>query len=165
MSSFTEILEPLTGYLISINRDTKKGCYVFKIGLPAGWFYKETDDIACEVIEEVKNEGSIINISPKNDDINPDDIIEYIRKIIEVNESVSEREDKFKSEMEEFKSSFEERIKKFYNDLDEYKEKSFRLLDEDEDDKVDEDDVNDNNEDEKKPKPKKRGRPPQKKVD
>jgi hypothetical protein len=120
-------LQGVTGYLISIKRDTKNGWYELEIGIPKNWVYDENDEIKCEILDESAT-GKLINVAPKNVDILIDDLIAFVEIIIETNEKIAEKENEFKNKMEEMKGLLEKEAKKFYQELDELRENSFATL-------------------------------------
>lgn len=127
MKTVESKLNPITGYLISIKRDTVNGWYNMEIGLPKSWVYNNNEKIECEVLNE-KSEGKIIKISPKSEEIELDDLISFVKVIIETNEKIAEKEEEFKKRMEDMKIRLEDEAKKFYTELDELKETSFKNI-------------------------------------
>ncbi len=83
MKVIEEAFEPITGYLISIERDTVHGWYFLKVGIPKGWVFNENGEISCEIITETTN-GKLIQISPKNEGVVIDDLVDFIKKIIKI---------------------------------------------------------------------------------
>jgi hypothetical protein len=120
-------LQPITGYLISISRDTVYGWYELEIGIPNKWEFGENNDIKCEVLNKT-DAGKLIKISPKNNYIVIDDLITFVEIIIETNRKIAEKEKQFTDKMEEMKSELETKAKNFYKELDELKENSFKNL-------------------------------------
>jgi len=125
MGVLNESFNPIEGYLIKIERDTKNGWYFFEVGFPENWFYKDNDYVTTEVIKTIKDKGKIVKISPKNPDVDTDYLIEFVKKAIDINKSVNEREKHFKDEMEDFKTQFQEKIKEFEDNMLTFKEKAF----------------------------------------
>lgn len=120
-----ELLEPINGYLLSMVRDTEKGWYVFEIGIPSTWVFNENKQVACEVLNETKA-GKLIRISPKNNKINEDDLVNFVEIIIETNERIAEKEKEFTNSMEAMKADLEKKAKEYYEELDKLKEDSFK---------------------------------------
>ena len=127
MKTIENILEPITGYLISITRDTLKGWYVLEVGIPKGWVFDENKEIRCDVLSE-NNNGRLIKISPKKTNIAVDDLIGFVEIIIKTNAKIAEREKQFADKMANMKKTLEEEAKQFYRELDELKENSFKNL-------------------------------------
>jgi hypothetical protein len=121
------ILHAIDGYLISLTRDPINGWYVLEIGLPKTWVFDENNKIGCEVIEEYE-QGKIIKISPKKEDVVIDDLIAFVEIIIQTNEKIAEKEKQFTDKMQEMKGVLEKEATKFYQELDELKENSFKNL-------------------------------------
>ena len=119
------ILKPISGYLIFIARDTMKGNYNLQIGIPNSWVFDSNDNIECEVIEELPN-GKRINVKPKKENVNIDDLVSFVVIIVEINERIANKEKEFSEKMDEMKSHFEDEYKNFYKELDELKENSFQ---------------------------------------
>lgn len=124
MRLIEKALEPTTGYIISFERNPLEGWWEAKVGLPKSWVYHETDDVKCEVLEETEN-GKLINVMPTDPEIVIDDIIMFIETIIKINNEIHEKEQAFKSEMDEVKTMLQEKAEKFYNELDVLKKSSF----------------------------------------
>jgi len=127
MKAIESALEPITGYLISISRNTVNGWYEMEVGIPKGWVFNENKEIKCEVISEPEG-GKIIKISPKNSKTVIDDLVLFVEIIIETNAKIAEKEKEFTNKMEEMKGVLEKEAKKFYEELDELKENSFKNL-------------------------------------
>ena len=124
MRIIEKALKLTNGYIKSFERDTVNGWWTLEMGLPLSWVYCETDVISCEIIIE-NDLGKLVKISPKNDDIVIDDLIDFVEIIITTNQKIAEKEKEFKNKMEEMKSMLEEQAKSFYTELDDLKEKSF----------------------------------------
>ena len=45
MGEVQTILEPISGYLKTLNRDTVKGWYQLEIGIPKNWVFNENNEI------------------------------------------------------------------------------------------------------------------------
>ena len=127
MKKIEAALHSVDGYLISITRDTVNGWYELQVGLPAGWVFDENDKISCEVVEEAEA-GSLVKIAPKVQEIVVDDLIAFVQAIITTNEKIAKKEKQFTDKMEAMKSKLEQEAKKFYTELDELKEKSFKTV-------------------------------------
>jgi len=127
MKTIEAALEPITGYLISISRDTINGCYELQVGIPNNWVFDENEEVKCEVLSKA-DVGKLIKISPKGNDVVIDDLITFVEVIIETNKKIAEKEKQFTDKMEEMKSLLEKEAKKFYEELDELKDNSFKHL-------------------------------------
>lgn len=118
-------LQPTDGYITSFIRNTVEGWWELEIGLPKTWIFSDNGEIKCEVLTE--NEvGKLIKISPKNPNVVIDDLVLFVEIIIETNEKIAKKEQEFGGEMAEMKKMLEEKAKKFYEELDELKENSFK---------------------------------------
>jgi hypothetical protein len=118
-------LQPTDGYITSFIRNTVEGWWELEIGLPKTWIFNDNDEIKCEVLTE--NEvGKLIKISPKNPNVVIDDLVLFVEIVIETNEKIAKKEQEFGGEMAEMKKMLEEKAKKFYEELDELKENSFK---------------------------------------
>ncbi len=129
MKLIDNALNSITGYLLSINRNTEKGWYELNIGLPKSWVVNETKDIAITIVAQDDN-GKLITVLPKNDSVVVDDLVIFVELIIETNKKILEKENEFKRKMEEFKKNLELETAKYYNELDELKDSSFKNLSE-----------------------------------
>ena len=127
MKVIESILEPITGYLNSMTRNTEKGWYELEVGIRKNWVFDENDEIGCEVIAELEG-GKLIKIFPKNENIAVDDLFLFVEVIINTNQKIAEKEKQFADKMEEMKKSLELQASEFYKELDELKENSFRKL-------------------------------------
>lgn len=125
MESIEKGLEPLSGYLISIKRNTQKGWYELEVGVPSDWIYKSNDDINCEV-EKKTNIGHILKISPQKENITVDDLVAFVKLIIDTNQKIREKEKQFTEQMDRVKKDLENRAKEFYSELETLKENSFK---------------------------------------
>jgi len=137
MKKIEAALHSVDGYLVSITRNTMNGWYELQVGLPSGWVFDENDKISCEVIEETEA-GSLVKIAPKVQEIVIDDLLAFVQAIIATNEKIAKKEKQFTSKMEAMKSKLEDEAKKFYTELDELKEKSFKTVNTDFVNKVEE---------------------------
>ena len=127
MKTIEALLEPITGYLISITRNTKEGWYEMEIGIYKGWVVSDNDSVACEVISESEN-GKLIRIAPKNDTVVIDDLVNFVMIVIDTNRKIAEKEKEFTNKMSEMKKTLEEQAKKFYEELDALKDNSFKNI-------------------------------------
>ena len=128
MDTIESTLKPIKKYLISFQHQPENDWFVLDIGLPNTWVYDENENIGCEKIEEYEI-GKIIRISPKKKTVIIDDLIKYVETIILINEKIAEKEQEFKDKMKEMKDVLESEVKKFYRELDELKENSFKKID------------------------------------
>ena len=124
MKTIEALLEPITGYLISITRKPMEGYYEIQIGIPKGWVFNENKEIKCEILSEVEG-GKIINISPKNSDIVIDDLVSFVSIIMETNKKIAEKEKEFTDRMSAMKENLEKEVKAYYEELDKMRENSF----------------------------------------
>ena len=118
------IIAPLDGYLISIKRNVDNAMYELEVGFRKNWVYKSTDDIECDVTLESDN-GSLVTISGKHDEITVDNLIEFVKKVIETNQKITEMEERFEEKLAEQRKSLEDEVYKFQNELEEFKSTSF----------------------------------------
>lgn len=130
MGIIESALEPINGYLISISVNTVKGWYELEIGLPKKWVFDENSEISCEVTTE-GDTGRIVRISPKNNNIDIDDLVNFVKIILDTNMKISDKEKEFTNEMEKMKGMLEDKAKKYYEELDELRENSFKNINED----------------------------------
>lgn len=124
-----KVLEKLDGYLISIERNVENSYYELKAGFRKDWVYKSTDDVECNVDVQSDN-GSIVTISGKHDDVIIDDLIEFVIKVIDTNKKITEKQEQFDKLLEERKKALEEEILKFQQEMDEFTKNSFVESDE-----------------------------------
>jgi hypothetical protein len=122
-------LSTTDGYINSITRKITENqwWWELEIGLPKTWVYDENNKIGCEVIFE-NNSGKLIKISPKIKGVVIDDLISFVEIIIATNEKISEKEKQFTDKMQEMKGVLEKEAQKFYQELEELKENSFKNL-------------------------------------
>ena len=125
MKPVESALTPSNGYINSFTRNTQEGWWEIEVGLPASWVFDENSKIGCETTFD--NEiGKLIRVFPKENDIVVDDLIDFIEVIISINEKIAEKEKQFTDKMQEMKSVLEQEAQKFYKELDELKENSFK---------------------------------------
>ena len=123
-----EGLKPIEGYMLSLKRDPMKGWYEMEVGLPAGWIFRGNDYIECEVISETKA-GSLVKVFPKLEGITADDLISFVKLILDTNSKIAEKEKEFTDSLEESKEQLNAVAKRFYTELDDLKKKSFSEFD------------------------------------
>ena len=117
MKEIESILEPITGYLSSITRNTVKGWYELEVGIHKNWAFNENSEIGCEIVTE-GDEGKIIKIFPKNNNIVIDDLILFVKIIINTNERIATKEKEFADKMEQMRKNLEKEASDFYKELD-----------------------------------------------
>jgi hypothetical protein len=127
MKTIEAALHSITGYLLSVERDTVQGWYYLKVGIPKSWVFNENNKIGVEVITENDN-GKLLKIYPKVGTIVIDDLIIFVEVIMETNKKIAEKEKQFTDRMEEMKGVLEKEAKKFYEELDELKVNSFKNI-------------------------------------
>jgi hypothetical protein len=125
MKPLETILEPIDGYLFSITRNALKGWYELEIGIHKGWVFNENSEISCEVLEE-SDSGKLIKVAPKNENIAIDDLVDFVKIIIETNEKIAKKELEFNEKMKQMKETLEEEARKFFTEVDELKDNSFK---------------------------------------
>jgi len=118
-------LREFEGYLESFKRDTVRGVYVIRIGLPNNWVMSETYKIGYKIISESET-GKLIEIYPKNDNVKIDELFNFCSILFKNNKKILEKEQEFLEKMESFKSSLEEETKKFYDELKKMKDNAFK---------------------------------------
>lgn len=125
MKNIEAALQSVDGYLVSIKRNTVNGWYELEVGLPVKWVFDENSEIKCEVLN--KNDvGVLVKISPKNENIVIDDLIGFVKIIIDTNQKIAEKEKEFTDRMERMKDMLETEARKFYEELDELRNNSFK---------------------------------------
>ena len=127
MKEIESILEPITGYLVSITRNPMKGWYEMEVGVPINWVFNENNEIGVNVIRETDN-GRLLKIIPKNQNVAVDDLVLFVRIVISTNKKISDKELEFKEEMEAMKKGLERKASDFFKELDELRENSFKKL-------------------------------------
>lgn len=127
MKEIESILEPISGCLSSITRNTVNGWYELEIGIPKNWVFNENNEIGIEVISEI-DEGKLLKIFPKNAEVVIDDLILFVNVVVNTNKKIAEKEEEFKAQMEEMKKGLEKKASDFFKELDELKENSFKKL-------------------------------------
>lgn len=127
MKRIEAALKPIDGYLISIARDTVNGWYEIEIGLPPTWVFDGNKKIGCEVLID-SDEGKLIKITPKNNNIVIDDLVDFVGVIIIANQKIVEKEKQFTDTMEEMKKELEEKAKDYFQEIEEITEESFKKV-------------------------------------
>lgn len=119
-----KILGKLDGYLMSIERNLETSMYELKVGFRKNWVYKSTDDIECEVTIESDN-GNVVIISGKHDEVTIDDLIEFVNKVIDTNKKITQMQKEFEDKLEEQKQLIADQILQFDEKIEEMRESSF----------------------------------------
>lgn len=127
MKEIEAILNPITGYLSSISRNTENGYYELEIGIPKNWVFNQNNEVGVEIISE-NDAGKLLKIFPKKNSVVIDDLILFVHIIINTNERIATKEKEFADKMEEMKKSLERQASDFYKELDELKDNSFKKL-------------------------------------
>ncbi len=127
MKEIEAILNPITGYLSSINRNTVNGYYELEIGIPKNWVFNQNNEVGVEIISE-NDAGKLLKIYPQKNSVVIDDLILFVHIIINTNEKIATKEKEFADKMEEMKKSLERQASDFYKELDELKDNSFKKL-------------------------------------
>jgi len=125
-----KILNKLDGYLMSIERNLDTGMYELKVGFRKNWVYKSTDDVECKVIVESEN-GNVVTILGKHDEIIIDDLINFVNRVIETNKKITLMQKEFDEQLEKQKQVLIDQQMEFNEQLDEIKETSFDDYEED----------------------------------
>ena len=125
MKTIESALHPTDGYITAFTRNTVEGWWELEVGIPKSWVFNENNEIKCDVITE-SDFGKLIKVSPKNANVVVDDLVSFVEIIIKTNEKIAKKEQEFGNEMAEMKKMLEEKAKKFYQELDELKENSFK---------------------------------------
>ena len=125
MKPIQAALAPTDGYITSFVRNTVEGWWEIEVGLPASWVFDENTKIGCEVVME-NDMGKLIKVYPKTEDVVVDDLLAFVEVIIKTNEKIAEKEKQFTDRMEEMKGLLEKEAMKFYEELDDIKENSFK---------------------------------------
>ena len=136
--TINEKLEPIVSYLISINRNVENGWYELELGIYGSWIYSSDDRVDCVLINEFE-QGKIIRLIPKNEDIIVDDLVTFASGLITFNEEIAERKRKLneeienlkqinEAEMEKMKAEFSERRLEQNKNLEELERKKDELL-------------------------------------
>lgn len=136
MKPIQSALAPTDGYITSFIRNTVEGWWEIEVGLPASWIFDENSKIGCEVTMET-DAGKLVRVYPKTDDVVIDDLVAFVEVIIKTNEKIAEKEKEFTDRMQEMKKILEKEATKFYEELDELKEDSFKKNNDDFDKKLD----------------------------
>jgi len=125
MKPIESALELTNGYINTITRNTVDGWWELEIGLPEAWVFDENTKIGCEVTFE--NEiGKLIRIFPKKNDVCVDDLVGFVEIVIETNKEIVVREKEFTDKMLSMKNLLEDEAKKFFKELNDLKEHSFK---------------------------------------
>ena len=137
MGTIKKTLDKLDGKLLSIERNTEEGKYELKIGLPASWVFKSTDYVGLEEIAKNKD-GVLLKVFSDDEAVCIDDLIEFVKVIIDTNEKIAQKEEEYNKLMEERKKQLQDEFSKYEEELDQLREKSFKSMadeEEEEDDK------------------------------
>jgi len=156
MKIIESALTSTDGYIASFTRNTIEGWWELEVGLPKSWVFEENTKIECEVVYEDES-GKVVRIFPKKKGIVIDDLVAFVEIVIGTNGKIAEKEKQFTAKMQEMKDVLEKEANRFYKELDELKENSFKRENSNFDASLEKPKSG-------QPKPK-RGRPPQKKEE
>jgi hypothetical protein len=107
-----------------MKRDVNKGWYFLEIGIPKKWVIKGTSLINIKKIIE-SEDGVLYEIIPKDENLIVDDLYEFVDLVVQTNQEIEKRELEFKESINQVKKDLEDKAKKFYDELDKMREKSF----------------------------------------
>ena len=127
MKVLEKILKNLDGYLISIKRNIETGKYELEIGIPINWIFKSNDLVECEVLHE-SDKGTLAKVKSIKDDVGIDDLVNYVNVIVQTNKSIEKKREEFNKQLEEEKKKLEEDIISFEEEIQSMQEKSFLLI-------------------------------------
>jgi len=127
MNTIDLALQPTTGYIKSFTRNTVEGWWELELGIPKAWVYDENSEVGCEILHQ-NDIGKLLRVFPKSPSILIDDLVAFVEVIIEINKKISDKEKQFTDKMEEMKGMLEKEAKKFYEELDELRETSFKNI-------------------------------------
>lgn len=115
-----EALKLSEGYVISFQRNTTKGYYELKVGLPKEWIYDDNEEVKCTILNETDS-GKILLIEPQKEDIVIDHLIIFLNKLINVNNRIAERKKEIEKQIENHKAAFEKQVEILYEELNNQK--------------------------------------------
>ena len=118
-----KILSKLEGYLMSISRNVDTGLYELEVGFRKNWAFKSNDDIECDITLESDN-GSLVTISGKHDEVIVDDLVDYVSRVIETNKQITEMQEELQKQLEDQKQAMEDKIIEFDKKIEKFKETS-----------------------------------------
>lgn len=119
-----ELLEEVDGYLISIKRNVDDKTYELQVGFRKNWVFKSNENIECKVDIESDN-GTLVTVSSKHEDVYIDDLIEYVNKVINTNKKITEMQKNFEKELEKQKEAIANKIMEFEDSIAQFKDSSF----------------------------------------
>lgn len=128
MKAIQGALKDIDGHLLSITRNTTKGWYELEFGIPNTWVYDETAEVGCEITTDAGENGKLIKIFPKKNDVVIDDLIDFVKLIMSTNKIIAEKEKKFEEKFQKVREDLENEAKRFYEELEEMKKISFKNL-------------------------------------
>lgn len=129
MKLIEKALNKLEGKLLTITRNTITGKYELEIGLPKNWVCKSTDDITVEVKKETDN-GKLLLISSKENEIVIDDLVDFVNFIIDKNEEIQKKEKEIDDILKKAREELENKVKVLYDEVENMKENSFNATEE-----------------------------------
>lgn len=120
----------ISEYLIKIENNSEKNKLEFEIGLPIKWYIKGTNNIICECVAEIDDEGKIFKVYAEDDNV--DEIFNFVIKTISTNIEIAEMERNFQDKVNLDKERIKKEVQEFYDKIEELREKSFENLDDEE---------------------------------
>ena len=128
MGLIQNTLNKFEDFLVSIERDTQKGWFYIKVGIPVDWVFKGNTKIACETLKESEF-GHLVKIAPKNSKITIDDLIEFASIIQETNEIIVQKQNEVDNIINSTKEELAKQVKEKLSELESLKENSFTSFD------------------------------------
>jgi len=126
-TTLNDIIKPIEGCLLSINRNTINGWYEIEIGIPENWIFDSNEHINCTVLNK-SSVGVLLKIYPNNDTVTIDNLIDFVKIIIEINKKIEERENEFNESVNKLKLSLEKEREKYLNDTEKIKSDLIKMF-------------------------------------
>ncbi len=127
MGAVNDALKPVKTNFYSMIRNHENGWYDLEFGIPDKWIFSGNEEIECEVVKE-NNVGKVLKIYPKNGVDNVDDLFDFMKGLISINEEIDMKNLELENRMKLKKAEFEEEFKSHYTELDEIKATAFQSL-------------------------------------
>lgn len=109
-----EKLKPIDGYVLGVNRNTENGYYELNIGVPKDWEILTSKTILSEVILHHEENGDILRIYSKDEDVVIDDLLDFVIEIVKSNEEIEQIQRELDEELANKRKNLEAELKMIY---------------------------------------------------
>lgn len=114
-------------FIMSITKNPENDTYEFQIGIPPKWEFSSNDNIDVEVITAVE-QGSVLKLTTKDENITFDDFVEFIKLIVDVNIAIEEQNKELNEVLNKQKMEMEAIVSQKLTAIEKMKENAFKTF-------------------------------------